>query len=148
MRPITERHVQAIWYDSALRPNRLYTRRGSEVNVISPGEWNLGAGPDFRNAVLEIGAEHRRVVGDVEVHLAPSDWDFHRHGADPNYRNVIAHVTWGCGPVPGSLPSGAVSIWLGRFVMADTSFAPEQIDLLAYPYARLPEGTRPCEERI
>ena len=148
MNPLTERHVQAIWYDAALRPKKLVTRRGSEVTVVSPGVWNLEAGPDFKNAVLEIGRERRRVVGDVEVHLAPADWDFHKHGADPNYRNVIAHVTWGCGPVPGSLPSGAVSIWLGRFVTSDASFSAEQIDLLAYPYARLPEGVRPCEERI
>ena len=148
MKPITERHVQAIWYDAALRPTNLRTRRGSEVRVVSPGEWNLGAGPDFRNAVLEVGKDRRRIVGDIEIHLCPSDWDFHRHGADPNYRNVIAHVTWGCGPVPGSLPPGALSIWLGRFVTSDTSFAPEQIDLMAYPYARLPSGVRPCEEKI
>ena len=146
--PLTERHVQAIWYDAALRPTHLVTRRGSAVTVVSPGDWNLEAGPDFRNAVLEIGPERRRVVGDVEVHLCPADWDFHGHGADPNYRNVVAHVTWGCGPVPESLPAGAVSIWLGRFVTADTSFAPEQVDLEAYPYARLPLGLRPCEERI
>jgi len=148
MKTITERHVQAIWYDAALRPGNLVTRRGSAVAVISPGEWNLEAGPDFRNAVLEIGRERRRIVGDVEVHLCPADWDFHRHGADPNYRNVVAHVTWGCGPVPQSLPPGAVSIWLGRFVTADTSFSPEQVDLEAYPYARLPLGARPCEETI
>lgn len=148
MSTLTERHVQAIWYDAALRPPRLRTRRGTEVAVVSPGEWNLGAGPDFRNAVLEIGPARRRVVGDVEVHLAPADWDFHGHGADPNYRNVVAHVTWGCGPQPKTLPPGAVSIWLGRFVAADTSFSPEQIDLLAYPYARLPSGERPCEAKI
>ena len=35
---LTERHVQAIWYDAALRPKRLVTRRGSEVIVVSPGE--------------------------------------------------------------------------------------------------------------
>ena len=145
---LTERHVQAIWYDAALRPKRLVTRRGSEVVVLSPGEWNLEAGPDFRHAVLEIGRERRRVVGDVEVHLCPSDWDFHAHGADPNYRNVIAHVTWGCGPEPTTLPPGAVSIWLGRFVTADTSFSAERIDLAAYPFARLPLSERPCERAI
>ena len=146
MNPITERHVQAIWYDAALRPAHLFTRRGSDVTVVSPGEWNLGAGPDFRNAVLELGKERRRVVGDVEIHLCPNDWDLHGHGADPRYRNVVAHVTWGCGPVPSSLPPGAVSIWLGRFVTSDPAFSAEQIDLMAYPYARLPEGIRPCEE--
>ena len=148
MKAITERHVQAIWYDVALRPRHLTTRNGSDVVVITPGEWNLGAGPDFRNAVLEIGRDRRRVVGDVEVHLCPNDWDLHGHGVDPRYRNVVAHVTWGCGPVPSSLPSGAVSIWLGRFVTSDPSFDPGQIDLMAYPYARLPEGIRPCEDWI
>jgi len=145
---LTERHVQAIWYDAALRPKRLVTRRGSEVVVVSPGDWNLEAGPDFRNAVLELGRERRRVVGDVEVHLCPSDWDFHAHGADPNYRNVVAHVTWGCGPEPSTLPPGAVSIWLGRFVTADTSFSEDAIDLEAYPFARLPLAERPCERAL
>ena len=145
---VSERHVQAIWYDAAFRPRRLYTRRGSEVTVVSPGEWNLGAGPDFLGAVIEIGHERRRVVGDVEIHLCPSDWDIHGHGSDPKYRNVIAHVTWRCGPVPATLPPGAVSIWLGRFMSEDASFSPDQIDLSAYPYARLPLDERPCRQRL
>ena len=145
---ITERHVQAIWYDAALRPQNLRTRRGSEVVVVSPGEWNLGAGPDFCGAVLEIGRERRRIVGDVEIHLCPADWDLHGHGADPNYRNVVAHVTWGCGPVPSTLPAGAVSIWLGRFMSEKADFSPDQIDLAAYPYARLPLDERPCQRRL
>ncbi|MCR5752886.1 MAG: DUF2851 family protein [Kiritimatiellae bacterium] len=146
--PVSERHVQAIWYDAALRPDRLLTRRGCEVHVASPGEWNLGPGPDFLGAVLELGPERRRVVGDVEVHLCPADWDMHGHGADPKYRNVVAHVTWGCGPSPSTLPLGAVSIWLGRFVTSDTSFSPDKIDLGVYPFARLPIGERPCEESL
>lgn len=147
MDKLTERHVQAIWYDKALRPKRMYTRKGSEVAVVSPGVWNLEAGPDFRDAVLEIGKDKRRVVGDVEVHLCPNDWDIHGHGTDPRYRNVVAHVTWGCGPEPSSLPPGSVSIWLGRFMKENTSFSMKQIDLSAYPYARLPLGIRPCETK-
>lgn len=148
MGEITERHVQAIWYDAALRPRNLRTRRGSEVVVVSPGEWNLGAGPDFRGAVLEIGRERRRIVGDVEIHLCPTDWDLHGHGADPNYRNVVAHVTWRGGPVPTTLPPGAVSIWLGRFMAEKSDFAADQIDLAAYPYSRLPLDERPCQRRL
>jgi len=148
MAAICERHVQAIWYDATLRPERLVTRCGREVYIVSPGEWNLEAGPDFRHAVLELGPEHRRVTGDVEIHLSPTDWDIHGHGTDPNYRNVIAHVTWGCGPEPASLPPGAVSIWIGRFMTADTSFSPDKINLAAYPYdcRLLPE--KPCETAI
>ena len=109
MKSITERHVQAIWYDDRLRPSNLVSRRGESVRVVSPGEWNTGAGPDFTHAVLEVGSGRRRVVGDVEVHLCPNDWDLHGHGSDPGYRNVIAHVTWGCGPIPGS---STCSAWI------------------------------------
>jgi len=147
MKNITERHVQAIWYDPAFRPRNLVTRRGSEVRVVSPGEWNTGPGPDFRHAVLEVGKERRRLVGDVEVHLAPADYDFHGHGTDPRYRNVVAHVTWRGGPEAKSLPSDAISIWIGRFLASDPRFTPEQIDLMAYPFARLPEEMRPCAAR-
>ena len=145
---LTERHVQAMWYDREMRPENLVTRGGVAVRVVDPGTWNLEAGPDFRNAVLELGVERCRLRGDVEVHLSPADWSHHGHGTDPAYRNVIAHVTWGCGPEPASLPPGAVSIWLGRFMTAKIGFSPEQIDLSAYPFARLPSSIRPCEERL
>ncbi len=141
---ITERHVQAIWYDRAFRPARLTTTAGEEVRVVYPGEWNLGAGPDFRQAVLEIGDERRRFVGDVEIHLNPSDWEAHGHGTDAAYANVIAHATWRKGIPPPSLPSGAISIWLGRSFLENPSFSPEQIDLGVYPFARMPDCERPC----
>ena len=145
---ISEKHVQAIWYDAQLRPSNLITRRGSEVRVISPGEWNLSAGPDFRNAVLEIGKERRRITGDVEVHICPADWDLHGHGADERYRNVIAHITWRGGPDPKTLPPGAITIWLGRMLTCDPKFDPESIDLEAYPYSKFPLERRPCEKRL
>ncbi len=146
--PLTERHVQAIWYDRVFRPKHLWTREGDAVRVVDPGEWNLGAGPDFKNAVLEIGEGRIRKKGDIEVHLNPSAWRAHGHGDDPAYQNVIAHVTWGCGPAPTSLPPQAVSIWLGRFVTAHRAFAPEEIDLSAYPFARISMASRPCYDQF
>ena len=143
--PITERHVQAIWYDSALRPGGLRTVRGGEVAVVAPGVWNLEAGPDFRHAVLEFGRDRRRVVGDVEVHLKPSDWTLHGHANDPEYRNVVAHVTWYQGDPPGDLPSGCASVCIGNFLRARNDFSPDEIDVSAYPYAKLPGTERPCE---
>jgi len=144
---ITERHVQAIWYDRDLRPVQLFTRDGLPVRVVHPGEWNQTSGPDFRGAVLEVGMERRRIVGDVEVHLSPSDWDAHGHGSDDAYRNVIAHVTWKDGTPPSSLPQGAVSIWLGRFLEKDIGFSPDGIDVGVYPFDKLPIAERPCRRR-
>lgn len=141
---LTERHVQAIWYDRDLRPANLYTVGGEPVRVVHPGEWNRVSGPDFSGAVLEVGERRRRLVGDVEIHLAPSDWSLHGHGDDSAYRNVIAHVTWQDGAAPPSLPRGAVSICLGHYLLSDSCFSPEAIDLGAYPFGRLPTGERPC----
>lgn len=146
MESITERHVQAAWYDRSIRPESLHTSAGERVSVIYPGSWNLGAGPDFRNAVIEVGG--RRMSGDVEVHLRPNDWASHSHGDDPAYRNVIAHVTWSGGPVPQTLPKSAVSIWLGQHLATDAGFAPEQIDVTAYPFASVPIECRPCFKRF
>ncbi len=146
--PLTERHIQALWYDQAFRPQRLFTKDGELVQIVYPGDWNLAAGPDFKNAVLEIGEERRRMKGDVEVHLNPSSWITHGHGSDPAYQNVIAHITWGCGPVPATLPPHAVSIWIGHFLSEQIGFTPEVVDLSAYPFARLPQEDRPCYEQL
>lgn len=143
--PITERHVQALWYDGTLRPETLRTVDGASVRVIDPGVWNLEAGPDFRDAVVEIGCERRRLRGDVEVHLRPSDWVVHGHTTDPAYGRVVVHVTWYPGPCCADLPSTCASVCLGDFLRTRADFSPDEIDLGAYPYARLPATTRPCE---
>ena len=146
--PVTERHVQALWYDGSLRPSGLRTWNGTPVRVVDPGAWNLEAGPDFRRAVLEIGRERARLVGDVEIHMRPTDWVSHRHASDPAYAGVVAHVTWSSGPPPvgaSGLPRGCISICIGEKVLTQSGFSPYEIDLGAYPYARLPSGPRPCE---
>ncbi len=145
---LTEKHVQALWYDREMRPDGLAAIDGERVSVIDPGEWNLEAGPDFLGAVLEIGQERRRVCGDVEIHLRPGDWTAHRHGDDPAYRNVVAHVTWYSGTPPASLPPGTVSIPIGRLVSEQTGFSPEHIDLAAYPFSRISGKPPPCRELV
>jgi hypothetical protein len=143
--PLTERHVQAMWYDGALRPLRLRSVNGVEIKVIDPGRWNVESGPDFKDAVLEIGSDGRTIRGDIEVHLSPADWVRHKHSTNNEYRNVIAHVTW-YGGVASDLPLGCISICLGTFLKTDRDFSPDEIDLCAYPFACLPSTPRPCEE--
>ena len=89
--PVSERLVQAIWYDQRLQKDKLQTADGRALRVIAPGQWNLEAGPDFLRATLEFdnGPPH---TGDVEIHLVEADWKSHGHTGDPAYRNVILHV--------------------------------------------------------
>ena len=143
--PVSERHVQALWYDGELRPEELRTVDGLPVRVIDPGTWNLEAGPDFRNAVVEVGQRRQRIRGDVEIHLRPADWMAHRHSENLAYDRVAVHVTWHSGPVPAGLPAGCVTVCLGDHLRTRSDFSPDEIDLGAYPFARLPATERPCE---
>ncbi|MDX9867873.1 MAG: DUF2851 family protein [Kiritimatiellia bacterium] len=142
--PWSERHLQCLWFDARYRPPAFALPGGETATVLDPGEWNLEAGPDFLNATLLINPGARRVRGDVEVHVRPSDWDAHRHGVDPAYAHVIAHVTWFEGPVSGSLPAGAIPLSLAAAVTARPDLSLDDIDLKAYPHAALPETPRPC----
>lgn len=131
----TERHLQAVWYDSDLRPALLRTHTGEAVRVEHPGHWNLEDGPDFLGAALRIGPSHRRVTGDVEVHVQPVDWIRHGHPSDGRYANVVAHVTF----LPGALNAGQLRPGIAQIALRDSlasrpDFSFDAIDVGAYPY--------------
>ena len=134
--PFAERHLQCVWADDRLRPQTLVTAAGERVQVEHPGEWNTGPGPDFLNAALRVGPELRRIVGDVEIHIRPADWQRHRHAGDPRYRRVCAHVAFYPGTLPAAeLPAGALQIALRPALDALPDFSFDNVDLLAYPVA-------------
>jgi hypothetical protein len=66
---------------------------GKIVRVLHPGFGNAEGGPDFRNAVIQVGDSAAR-AGDVEVDLRPAGWRAHGHDRNPNFQNVILHVVW------------------------------------------------------
>lgn len=88
--PITERLLQGIWYDGHFHGEDLRLADGRPIRILSPGRWNHEAGPDFRQAEIEIAGQ--RAKGDVELHLHASDWRTHGHHTDPEYRRVILHA--------------------------------------------------------
>ena len=141
----SERHLQCVWFDDRLRPTRLLTKEGESLVVESPGRWNLEAGPDFLDATLRLGPEQRRLTGDVEVHVRPSDWDHHHHDRAGLYRHVILHVTYFA--TPALSPANAVDMLqlsLADPLAAKTAFCFDDVDLCAYPHAVLPQTPRPC----
>ena len=59
--------------------------------MIYPGREGTAAGPDFRDALLEVEGQGL-VRGDVELHVRQRDWRSHGHSEDPNYNGVELHA--------------------------------------------------------
>lgn len=96
--------LQQVWLHQRVLRDRLQTTDGRAVKVLHPGFWNREAGPDFRKAIVQIGGEPP-ATGDIEIDLVPSGWRQHAHDQNPNYREVILHVTWEPATPPGPIPS-------------------------------------------
>ena len=145
----TERHLQCVWFDERLRPARLTTCEGEALVVESPGRWNLEAGPDFLDAAVRVGTDGRRLTGDVEVHIRPSDWDSHHHDRAGLYHDVLLHVTYFAGPAgPTPATRGILHLPLADGLAAVPAFSFDDVDLAAYPHAVLPLTPRPCGQML
>ena len=86
-----EYELQRRWAESRWPTPFLHSGRPGPVRVISPGRWNRGPGPDFRDAqILDESGRARR--GNVELHLEASAWIQHGHADDPAYQDILLHV--------------------------------------------------------
>lgn len=68
----------------------LQTTDGQAIEVIDPGVSNANEGPDFFNAKIKIG--DKLWVGNIEIHVASSDWMLHKHEQNKSYDSVVLHV--------------------------------------------------------
>ena len=96
--PPPERLLQAIWQHQRLHRDRLKTAAGETIRVLHPGFISVEGGPDFRDAIIQIGEEPAR-TGDVEIDLRSAGWHAHGHDRNPGFKNVILHVVWDEAPV-------------------------------------------------
>jgi hypothetical protein len=89
---MTERLLQYIWQFQYLNKSCLQTVDEDDVEIIYQGSYNTNQGPDFLDAKIKIG--NTIWAGNVELHCKASEWNTHKHSADKNYENVIAHIVW------------------------------------------------------
>jgi hypothetical protein len=134
---LTERHIQALWMEQKyIYP--LSTACGVPVQVLSPGIWNVEAGPDFRKAHLRIG--EKEYFGDVEIHLNDESWEQHGHHLDSRYDNVVLHVSFWkprkINPITTSIGNSAFQLYLESFLTVPPARLLRMIDLDLYPYRR------------
>jgi hypothetical protein len=92
-----ELEVQALWFEQLYQPV-LETDDGRKVEIIQPGFWNHGGGPDFTRVAVRFRKDDAPdddiTVGNVEVHLRAGDWNAHGHYIDAAYNQTILHVVW------------------------------------------------------
>ncbi|MBE7520406.1 MAG: DUF2851 family protein [Thermoflexaceae bacterium] len=92
MRPLPaltgEAALAARWGAGIRGPLRL--EDGRLFHIIFPGIPAGGSGPDYRDAIIEIGGD--LVRGDIELHLRAESWREHGHHLDAAYATVVLHV--------------------------------------------------------
>lgn len=87
-----EDFLHYIWKHKKMAAHHLKTTQHAVLEIVSVGQHNYNAGPDFFNAQLKIGGQ--LWAGNVEIHLKSSDWYVHNHEQDSAYDNVILHVVY------------------------------------------------------
>lgn len=79
-----------IWEHCLWAGFEQYTTDGKKVEILSVGEHNRDAGPDYSHARVRI--DGKEWVGNIEIHVCSSDWTKHHHHLDKAYDNIILHV--------------------------------------------------------
>ena len=88
--PIKELWLHHLWKSKRLINRKWISTKGQEIKIISPGWYNRGWGPDFKDARLMLDQDE--FFGDIEIHINESDWQHHGHHKDETYNKVILHV--------------------------------------------------------
>jgi hypothetical protein len=87
---MSESILHYIWQHKLFSTVDLKTTDNELVEIISIGQHNTDAGPDFFNAKIKIG--DTLWAGNVEIHKNSSDWNKHKHHENEAYNSVVLHV--------------------------------------------------------
>ncbi len=136
---VPEALVHDIWERRQFDASSLRTTLGESITVYHPGVRNTDTGPDFLGARLRIGEV--TWCGDVEIHVAPSDWFNHRHHLDPRYNRVVLHVSLREDPWTGALVRSDGS---AIYELVLTPFLQDSLRRLIYEFCTRPRQDILC----
>lgn len=89
---MTEAFLHYLWRNRLFDFLNVQTAKGESLQIVFPGYQNFDAGPDFKQALIQIGS--MKWAGDVEIHIRSSDWFRHKHQQDEKYKSVALHVVY------------------------------------------------------
>ena len=87
---IPEMPIKQIWDEKDFSKNNLRTIPVQSVEIEFAGWHHKGSGPDFKEALLQIGEQS--LFDAVEIHVDYSGWYAHQHEKNPDYNSVVLHV--------------------------------------------------------
>ncbi|PYL07125.1 MAG: hypothetical protein DME33_11530 [Verrucomicrobia bacterium] len=86
----SELELQARWFAGDFGKHFVSTT-GDKIDIVQFGVWNREAGPDFRDAAIQInGSEPIR--GCIEIDLLDRSWETHGHATNPAFDATVLHV--------------------------------------------------------
>ncbi|MDX1953558.1 MAG: DUF2851 family protein [Verrucomicrobiota bacterium] len=127
--------LQQIWHHQRLLRKALRTVDGRTISVLHPGFWNVHAGPDFQQAIIQIENEPPRRC-DIEIDVIEEGWKQHQHEGNPAFARVGLHVIWDCGTQGGPIPQLAIKGFLDS-PLEELSL---EMQALAKPRGAIPGG--------
>jgi hypothetical protein len=88
---ISENFLYHIWEAQHLT-NNLKTVSGKNLKITYSGRFSYDAGPDFRDAIIEISG--KKLKGDIEIDKNTYNWKSHHHHENKKFNNVILHIVF------------------------------------------------------
>ncbi|MEZ4903277.1 MAG: DUF2851 family protein [Spirosomataceae bacterium] len=89
---MSEDFLYFLWQFQYFDSTDLQTTTGESLQIVTVGQRNTDAGPDFFNGHVWI--DSLEWIGTIEMHLRSSDWHRHLHTHNHAYDSVVLHVVW------------------------------------------------------
>jgi hypothetical protein len=86
----SELELQARWFSGDFGKQFISTT-GDEIEVVQFGTWNHEAGPDFRDAAIQVNGGDS-IRGCIEIDLLDRSWETHGHASNPDFDETVLHV--------------------------------------------------------
>ena len=99
---VPQKVLRCIWDEQLIRAEALETRAGEALEIVFPGHWNFGPGPDFKNAAIKV--DGKTLEGDVVLNVYRPD--ALPVGPGGEFENAILSVYLWEGPAPHSMAKG------------------------------------------
>jgi hypothetical protein len=86
----SELELQARWFTGDFGKHFI-TTAGDKIDIVQFGTWNREAGPDFRDAAIQINGSDP-IRGCIEIDLLDRSWETHGHATNPAFEETVLHV--------------------------------------------------------